>query len=304
MLGVWIAPVTATLMMTLDMRSSSRWMWRHYRRDAARREGFTPMPGRARLAAMDFLQDLPQGAALGWLLGAALAGGLARGFSGFGAALIFVPLASVALGPRGAAPLMLLVEAVAIVSLTPAAWRLADRPQVGWLALGALVGTPLGAAILVQADPLALRWGITLAILALLGLLVSGWRVRGRPSLPAILGVGLVGGVLGGVAMVSGPPVMAYLLGQAGPARQVRASFGLFLAAGGLIAGVAYAAAGLLTPALAAPFLLTAPVYGLGIWLGTRMFGLASEQAFRLGCYGMIALAALLGLPLWDGIFR
>ncbi|MBL6459339.1 sulfite exporter TauE/SafE family protein [Belnapia sp. T6] len=247
---------------------------------------------------------MPQGAALNWLLTAALAGGLARGFSGFGAALIFVPLASIALGPQGAAPLMLLLEVLAIAILTPAAWRLADRPQVGLLALGALVGTPLGAAILVHADPVALRWGVTFAVLALLGLLVSGWRFRGRPSLPATLGVGLAGGVLGGVAMVSGPPVMAYLLGQAGPSWRVRASFGLYLAAGGVIAGIAYAAAGLLTPALTAPFLLAAPVYGLGIWLGTRMFGLASERAFRLGCYAMIALAALLGLPLWDGILR
>lgn len=249
-------------------------------------------------------QGMPQGAALGWLLGAALAGGLARGFSGFGAALIFVPLASVALGPQGAAPLMLVLEVLAILILTPAAWRLANRPQVGLLALGALVGTPVGAVILLRADPLALRWGVVAVVLGLLGLLVSGWRFRGRPGLPATLGVGLVAGLLGGIAMVSGPPVMAYLLGQKGDARSTRASFGLFIAAGGVLAGISYALAGLLTPALAAPFLVAAPVYGTGIWLGTRMFGLASEGVFRLGCYAMIGLAALLSLPLWDGILR
>lgn len=258
---------------------------------------------------MDFAADwpafaLPDPVALWWLLGAALAGGLARGFSGFGAALIFVPLASVALGPRAAAPLMLLVEVLAILVLTPAAWKLADRPQVGVLALGAAVGTPLGAAILLRADPLALRWGVTAAVLGLLALLISGWRFRGRPTVPATIGVGLVAGLLGGVAMVSGPPVMAYLLGQPGNARSVRASFGLFLAAGGILAGLTYVATGLLTTALAAPFLVVLPVYGLGIWLGTRIFGLASERSFRLGCYAMIALAALLGLPLWDGILR
>ncbi|SDB14954.1 sulfite exporter TauE/SafE family protein [Belnapia rosea] len=253
---------------------------------------------------MVWLDAWPRGAALGWLLGAAFAGGLARGFSGFGAALIFVPLASAALGPQGAAPLMLLVEVLAILLLTPTAWRLADRPQVGLLALGALAGTPIGAAMLIYADPLALRWGIAIGILGLLALLVSGWRFQGRPSLAATLGVGMAGGVLGGVAMVSGPPVMAYLLGQPGPAWRVRASFGLFLAAGGVIVGLAYAAAGLLTPALAAPFLVAAPVYGAGIWLGTRMFGLASERSFRFGCYAMIGLAALLGLPLWDRFLR
>ena len=143
---------------------------------------------------------------------------------------------------------------------------------------------------------------MTLTILALLGLLVSGWRFHGRPTVPATLGVGLAGGVLGGVAMVSGPPVMAWLLGQPANARQVRASFGLYLAAGGVLAGIAYAAAGLLTLALAPPFLVAAPAYGIGIWLGAHMFGLASERTFRLGCYAMIALAALLGLPLWDGL--
>jgi hypothetical protein len=34
------------------------------------------------------------------------------------------------------------------------------------------------------------------------------------------------------------------------------------------------------------------------------MFGLASDLTFRRVCYGMIALAALIGLPLWDGMRR
>ncbi|MDO9711020.1 sulfite exporter TauE/SafE family protein [Paracraurococcus lichenis] len=253
---------------------------------------------------MDLFSDLPQGAALTWLLAAAIAGGLARGFSGFGAALIFVPLASIGLGTRQAAPLMLALEVVAIALLTPGAWSLADRREVGWLALGAALGTPLGAAVLALADPLALRWGVSLVILGLLGLLVSGWHFRGRPTRPVTLGFGLAGGVLGGIAMVSGPPVLAYLLGREGPARQLRADFALYLAAGAALAGIAYAAAGLLDARLLAPFLVAAPAYAAGIWGGAHMFGLASERSFRLACYGMIALAALLGLPVWDSLLR
>jgi uncharacterized membrane protein YfcA len=247
---------------------------------------------------------LPPGQALAWLLAAALAGGLARGFSGFGAALIFVPLASVALGPHQAAPLMLALEVFAIAALTPAAWKLADRAEVGWLALGALAGTPLGALILVSFDAVTLRWGVAAVILALLGLVVSGCRVRGQPARPLTVGVGVAGGVLGGVAMVSGPPVIAYLLGRGTEARRVRASFALYLAAGGLFAGIAYAAAGLLTPALLGPLAVALPAYFGGIWGGARMFGLASERAFRRACYAMIALAALASLPAWDGVLR
>ena len=40
----------------------------------------------------------------------ALIAGLARGFSGFGAALIFVPMASAVIGPKVAALLLLVVD--------------------------------------------------------------------------------------------------------------------------------------------------------------------------------------------------
>lgn len=251
------------------------------------------------------LAALPAGPDLAWLVAAALAGGLARGFSGFGAALIFVPLASMALGgPHRAAPLMLAMEVFAIAALTPAAWKIADRVEVGWLALGLLLGTPVGALLLVSFDPVMLRWGVAMLILGLLGLLVSGWRFRGEPARPVTIGVGVVGGVLGGVAMVAGPPAMAYLLGRSASAREIRAAFALYLAAGGIFAGVAYAVAGLLTPALLGPAVVSLPIYAAGIWGGVRMFGLASELTFRRACYAMIALAAVISLPAWDGVLR
>ena len=251
---------------------------------------------------MDLLLALPTGATLAWLLAAALAGGLARGFSGFGAALIFVPLASIGLGTRQAAPLMLVLEVLAVALLTPAAWRIADRREVGWLALGAAVGTPLGAAVLALADPLALRWGVALAILGLLGMLVTGWRFRGVPSRPVTLGFGLAGGVLGGIAMVSGPPAMAYLLGRDGHRAAVAGGFRAVPGGRHGLRQHRLCGGGAVGPALVAPFV----VGGAGLLArhlgGVRMFGLASERVFRQACFGMIALAALLSLPVWDGM--
>ena len=69
---------------------------------------------------------MTDGAVLAAALVAALAG-LARGFSGFGAALIFIPLGSALLGPRVAAPLLMLVDNVLAAPLIPAAWRQASR---------------------------------------------------------------------------------------------------------------------------------------------------------------------------------
>jgi uncharacterized protein len=55
--------------------------------------------------------------------------GAARGFSGFGAAMIFMPLASSVAAPRLAATLLLIIDFVAAAPLLPGAWRQADASQ-------------------------------------------------------------------------------------------------------------------------------------------------------------------------------
>ncbi len=95
---------------------------------------------------------------------AAFLAGLARGFSGFGAALIFMPLASTVIGPVQAAPLLLVVDMVMSVGMIPDAWGRADKRSVGTMSIGALIGVPLGTLALALADPLWLRWGIVVIV--------------------------------------------------------------------------------------------------------------------------------------------
>src|SRR5262245_8821679 len=120
------------------------------------------------------------GPTLLFLLTAALTAGLARGFSGFGGALIFVPLASAAIGPRLAAPLLLVVDSVAAAGLIPGAWRHAARREVATMAVGAAFGVPLGAWLLTRTEPLAVRWALAVTVAGLLALLICGWRYEGR----------------------------------------------------------------------------------------------------------------------------
>ena len=139
---------------------------------------------------MSLLGTLPAGIPLVILVVGALASGVARGFSGFGAALIFIPLASVALGPRMAAPLLLLIDFLPMIALVPGAWRLADRREVAWLSLGVVAGLPFGVWLLAQADALTLRWLVAGVILALLAMAASGLRFPATPNRGATLGVG------------------------------------------------------------------------------------------------------------------
>jgi uncharacterized membrane protein YfcA len=239
-----------------------------------------------------------------FVVASAFVAGLARGFSGFGAALIFMPLASAVVEPRVAAPLLLIVDAVAAVPLIPDAWRRAHRREVGTMVLGALAGVPLGTAVLAFADPQLVRWGIAAAVSALLALLASGWRYRGRPSGLVAAGVGALSGLFAGAAQIGGPPVVAYWLGRGSTGASVRADIVLYFAASTVLTGAGYLIGGLITPRVVVLAIAVGPSYAAGLALGSRLFRRAGEVAFRRTCFGLIAGAAILGLPLLDPILR
>lgn len=238
------------------------------------------------------------------LIAITLAASLARGFSGFGAALIFVPLVSALLGPQVAATLLLVTDGIMTAGMIPAAFKSADRRDVSIMAIGALIGVPSGTFLLTSLDPVSLRWGIVALAAVMLVVLASGWRYRGRPKAPLTVLVGLVSGICSGAAQIGGPPVVAYWLGSQRPAAIVRANIILFFAISTVIAAVGYVWGGLITlhiPALAA---IIAPIYGLGTWAGSRMFGLASETTFRRICLAMIAFATVFSMPILDSLLR
>lgn len=225
--------------------------------------------------------------------------GLARGFSGFGAALIFMPAASALVTPALAAPVLLLADGILSMGFLPKAWRLARRRDVAVMAAGAALGVPLGTFILNHADPLPLRWVIAAIAFAMLLLLASGWRYHGAPRPGVTAFVGCISGVFGGLAQLSGPPVVAYWLSGKEAHATMRASIILFFGATTIFTFVTYLAAGIITAQSLWLAALVAPAYALGLFLGSRAFGLASPETFRRLALLLIATSVVTSLPLW-----
>lgn len=250
----------------------------------------------------EIIAQLPPSGALLGVAAAALIGGLSRGFSGFGAALVFVPLAAAAVGPRQAVPVLALMECVACLFFLPGAWRLAEKREVALMAAAATCAVPVGGWILAHADPVALRWTLSALVLAAVAVLASGWRYRGRPSAAAVAATGLVGGVMSGAAMLGGVAPAFYWLGRSRPPAMLRGNMNLYFAILTAIIAVVYALQGLFGWRTAWFALAAAPSYGAGLWVGSHLFWLASERSFRRTAYVLILAAAVLGMPLWDGL--
>jgi uncharacterized membrane protein YfcA len=234
----------------------------------------------------------------------ALLSGIARGFSGFGSALIFMPLASSIAPPRLVAALLLVIDFVAAAPLLPNAWRYADRKATAVMVAGALVGVPIGTYFLVRLDPVTTRWIISGFVAALLALLLSGWRYRGKDHTALSIGIGWLSGFCSGLAQTGGPPIVGYWLGRPIASEIARANILLFFGGSDFFSMVSYALTGLITADAVRFSCLVGPIYGIGVWLGSRLFGRASETLFRSICYVLIAVAVMVGLPAFDGVLR
>ena len=230
--------------------------------------------------------------------------GTARGFSGFGSALIFMPLASSMAAPRLVAALLLMIDFVAALPLAPNAWKQADRRATAVIVLGALIGVPLGTYFLSRLDPITTRWIISGFVFALLLLLLSGWRYRGKDHAALSIGIGGLSGFCSGLAQTGGPPIVGYWLGRPLPPLTARANILLFFAASDFFSVVSYALTGLITADAIKFSFLIGPVYAVGVLIGAMLFGRASEALFRAICYALIASAVIIGLPALDGVLR
>ncbi len=234
------------------------------------------------------------------LVAFALLAGLSRGFSGFGAALIFMPLAASLIGPRLAAGVLMVIDIVFALPLGLRAFKQVKPVGTLLMLLGSAVTIPLGTWILIQLDAVTLRWGICALVVAMLGIIASGWRYGGEPRAWITVMVGALSGLFSGIAQIGGPPVVAYYMGRKdATATQVRASIFLFFAGSSVIGLVSYLYAGILVREVLWLSLWAGPAYGTGIFVGSRMFRVASEVFFRRVALLTIAAGVVISLPVW-----
>ncbi|MBV9563815.1 MAG: sulfite exporter TauE/SafE family protein, partial [Bradyrhizobium sp.] len=200
--------------------------------------------------------------------------------------------------------LLLIIDFVAAAPLLPNAWEKADRGATAIIVVGALIGVPLGTYFLNVLDPVTTRWIISGFVAALLMLLLSGWRYRGRDRAALSVGIGALSGFCSGLAQTGGPPIVGYWLGRPIASEVARANILLFFGASDFFSVLSYGSTGLITLDAIGFSLVVGPVYAIGVRLGASLFGRASETLFRSICYALIALAVIAGLPALDAVLR
>jgi uncharacterized membrane protein YfcA len=141
------------------------------------------------------------------VLAGAFAGGFVTGLAGFGTGLIALGFWLHVLEPAPAATLVAICSVVGQAQTMPAIWHAIERRRVLPMVAAGLLGVPIGAMLLSRVDMQVFRLCVGLFLIAFSGFMLLG---RAQPRLIwggrlADSAVGFAGGVMGGLAGLSGP---------------------------------------------------------------------------------------------------
>ncbi|MDZ3833378.1 MAG: sulfite exporter TauE/SafE family protein [Sphingopyxis sp.] len=193
-----------------------------------------------------------------------------RGLTGFGMAIILVPLLGLIIPPAEAVVLGILLQLL----IGPVGLQViladADRSTAVPIGLVAMATTPLGMIALETASPDVARLLITLvAVGAFAAVLLPKQPEGHRPGRAAIAGTGIASGVLTGFAAMPGPPVVPFYLRRSLDPRVARASMMLIFFATAIAGTLAALWVGIATWRL----MLLSLILFLPMWLGNRLGG-------------------------------
>lgn len=235
-------------------------------------------------------------------LGIAMLAGLVRGFTGFGSALIYMPLMSAVYSPQIAAPTLLLFDTICSLPFALKVWTQATRREIVPVAFGGAVFVPLGVAALVYVDILALRWFIAALVLVALAVLISGWRYHGKPTLAASFGVGAMAGFGAGSVQIAAPPLLVFWLGGQNSAATVRANIMVYFILEGSLSILAYTFTGLFDRQVVTLAILLGVPFAAAMTVGAYFFHGSSDIFYRRLAYVIIAISGVASLPLFDAL--
>ena len=227
---------------------------------------------------------------------AAFGSAFVRGLTGFGMAILLVPVLALALSPVHAVLLTNFLSVFIGLSEIRRLLRGAEKSAWAIIALVA-VTTPIGLYLLSNTTPAIAR--VIIAFIALSAFVAILLPRRGAMEHhPATTGgVGILSGLMTGYAGMPGPPVVPYYVGRDIPRETAKTSMLLIFTCASSTGLVSGAAIGVLDWSLAILALLLFPAVLIGNWLGNKASGRIEDRTWRM-CVGLV-LGGAAAAALW-----
>ncbi|MEM7028064.1 MAG: sulfite exporter TauE/SafE family protein [Chloroflexota bacterium] len=223
-----------------------------------------------------------------------------RSLTGFGSALVSVPLLALFFDLRFVVPLEAMLEIVLSIMLLRSVYRDISKTTLVPLILGAIVGSLVGTYILSAFTDILLKRLLGLVVIVFALNHLRGGANKQTKDIAVGWGAvaGVIGGIFGGLFGASGPPYVLYLTQKLAHKSVLRASLiGLFTFDYGWRV-VIFTATGLIDTQMILFGLYLIPALALGAFLGHRVHFQISEVRFKQIVSGVLICSGL--LLLWQ----
>lgn len=218
----------------------------------------------------------------------------AQAASGFGFALIAIPLVAVLTDPKVAVVGMTLLGPVISGQLAVRGRRDIRVGAAAAIAVTSVIGMPLGLVVLSRTSDDALTVLIAVAVLVFTALLWRGLRLP--ESRGADVAAGLASGILATSTGTNGPPLVIALAGRGLDRAAFRSTINAIFVAQSLLALAAFAIVGRVGGDALEVAAAGLPGVLLGSFVGESVFGRLPESRFRSIVLAMLAMSAIVAL--------
>jgi uncharacterized protein len=218
---------------------------------------------------------------------------LLQSLSGFGFAIVIMPVLTLMLGLKTAAPLVALI-ALTVYTINVTRFRQAIRAgEVLRLGLASAVGVPVGIWALSSVEEAVVKdvLGLLLLLFAAYGLLrpATSWM----PSPGWVYPAGFVAGCLGGAYNTPGPPAIVYGTLRQWPRDEFRAVMQSLFLVNGVLVVTSHLVTGHVTTPVLTYYLCAVPALALGILIASRLDSRVDREHFRTLVMVMILVLGL-----------
>ena len=233
---------------------------------------------------------------LAWAAAIGAVAATVRGFAGIGSGFIMIPLFSFLFGPAEAIVIVAILDGFGSAQLLPWAMHRTNWKLVSQIAIATVVMIPIGVWALLSVDKETARRIVGVVVVVSTLVIASGWRLTSGVTPARSLGIGGLAGLLMGGTGMGGPPVIVYFLATSESSEEIRANVISYFLLVVVFIVLAFAWSGVLTEQTLWQTAFLTPLFLAFLWLGSRLYPLASDRSFRIVAYTLMLLSGAIAI--------
>ena len=227
-----------------------------------------------------------------------------RGFNGFGFSATCISGFSFILPAIEIVPIILILEVLISIFMTPYIWNKIDWSFVSKILVGIIIGSPIGLILLKYLDSEITHLSVCIIIIFFSLLLMKGYSNQNINNNFGKFLTGIVSGTLNSLTTLGGMPVALFLLVTSIQPSIIRASLAALFFLTDIYAFILSFFAGIVDWLIIYRTIPLIVILPIGVYIGNKFFVKSKEETYRKVVFYFLITVSIIGILRIVNIFK